>query len=118
MLCIFQAMDAGGKDGAIKHVFSGVNPQGCHVTSFKAPGRWSWTMTSSGATRRTCPTRGVIGIHNRSWYEEVLVVRVHPEVLDEQNLPPECGPASASARSGWRTSRPSSATWRGRAWWC
>jgi PPK2 family polyphosphate:nucleotide phosphotransferase len=88
VLCIFQAMDAAGKDGAIKHVFSGVNPQGCHVVSFKAPTRPSSTTTSSGATSPRLPSRGQIGIHNRSWYEEVLVARVHRRVLDHQKLPP------------------------------
>ncbi len=87
VLCLFQAMDAAGKDGTIKHVFSGVNPQGCQVTSFKAP-----TSTELGQDflRRhmlALPARGMIGIHNRSWYEEVLVVRQHPDILARQQLP-------------------------------
>lgn len=87
VLCLFQAMDAAGKDGTIKHVFSGVNPQGCHVTSFKAP---SSNELDQDFLRRhilALPTRGQIGIHNRSWYEEVLVVRVHPDILARQQLP-------------------------------
>jgi PPK2 family polyphosphate:nucleotide phosphotransferase len=87
VLCLFQAMDAAGKDGTIKHVFSGLNPQGCHVVSFKQPGPveldhdFLWRHVSA------LPTRGQIGIHNRSWYEEVLVARVHPRVLAGQKLP-------------------------------
>ena len=87
VLCIFQAMDAAGKDGAIKHVFSGVNPQGCHVTAFKAPTTLELDHDFLWRHVTALPTRGVIGIHNRSWYEEVLVARVHPEVLDRQKLP-------------------------------
>lgn len=90
VLCLFQAMDAAGKDGTIKHVFSGVNPQGCHVTSFKAP---TTTELEQDYLRRhieALPARGQIGIHNRSWYEEVLVVRVHPSILARQQLPPAC----------------------------
>jgi PPK2 family polyphosphate:nucleotide phosphotransferase len=81
-------MDAAGKDGAIKHVFSGVNPQGCHVTSFKAPGPVELDHDFLWRHIVALPARGMIGIHNRSWYEEVLVVRVHPELLDAQKLPP------------------------------
>jgi PPK2 family polyphosphate:nucleotide phosphotransferase len=87
VLCIFQAMDAAGKDGAIKHVFSGVNPQGCHVTSFKAPGPVELDHDFLWRHVTALPARGVIGIHNRSWYEEVLVARVHPEILVRQKLP-------------------------------
>ena len=87
VLCIFQAMDAAGKDGAIKHVFSGVNPQGCHVTSFKAPGPVELDHDFLWRHVIALPTRGMIGIHNRSWYEEVLVARVHTEILDRQKLP-------------------------------
>jgi PPK2 family polyphosphate:nucleotide phosphotransferase len=87
VLCIFQAMDAAGKDGAIKHVFSGVNPQGCHVTSFKAPGPVELDHDFLWRHVTALPARGVIGIHNRSWYEEVLVPRVHPEILERQKLP-------------------------------
>ena len=89
VLCIFQAMDAAGKDGAIKHVFSGVNPQGVNVTSFKAPGPVELDHDFLWRHIIAMPRRGEIGIHNRSWYEEVLVARVHPEVLAAQNLPPE-----------------------------
>jgi PPK2 family polyphosphate:nucleotide phosphotransferase len=89
VLCIFQAMDAAGKDGAIKHVFSGVNPQGVHVTSFKAPGPVELDHDFLWRHAAALPARGVIGIHNRSWYEEVLAVRVHPEILEtRQKLPP------------------------------
>ncbi|MBU8538594.1 polyphosphate kinase 2 family protein [Falsiroseomonas tokyonensis] len=88
VLCIFQAMDAAGKDGAIKHVFSGVNPQGCHVVSFKAPNPTELDHDFLWRHATALPTRGQIGIHNRSWYEEVLVARVHPQVLEAQKLPP------------------------------
>jgi PPK2 family polyphosphate:nucleotide phosphotransferase len=88
VLCIFQAMDAAGKDGAIKHVFSGVNPQGCHVTSFKAPNAAELDHDFLWRHAVALPARGQIGIHNRSWYEEVLVARVHHAVLERQKLPP------------------------------
>ena len=88
VLCIFQAMDAAGKDGAIKHVFSGVNPQGCQVHSFKAPTPVDLDHDYLWRHSVALPERGRIGIHNRSWYEEVLVVRVHPEYLGGQKLPP------------------------------
>ena len=88
VLCIFQAMDAAGKDGAIKHVFSGVNPTGCHVMSFKAPSAIELDHDFLWRHAAALPTRGQIGIHNRSWYEEVLVARVHPKVLEAQKLPP------------------------------
>ncbi len=88
VLCIFQAMDAAGKDGAIKHVFSGVNPQGCQVHSFKAPGAMELDHDFLWRHSIALPERGRIGIHNRSWYEEVLVLRVHPEFLVRQKLPP------------------------------
>ncbi|MBL6455017.1 polyphosphate kinase 2 family protein [Belnapia sp. T6] len=87
VLCIFQAMDAAGKDGAIKHVFSGVNPQGCHATAFKAPGPVELDHDFLWRHVAALPARGQIGIHNRSWYEEVLVARIHPEVLARQRLP-------------------------------
>ena len=89
VLLVFQAMDAAGKDGAIKHVMSGVNPQGCQVYSFKAPSAeeldhdWLWRCV------RALPERGRIGIFNRSYYEETLAVRVHPEFLAKQKLPPQ-----------------------------
>jgi PPK2 family polyphosphate:nucleotide phosphotransferase len=90
MLLIFQAMDAGGKDGTIKHVMSGVNPQGCEVFSFKAPSAEELGHGFLWRTSRRTPPRGKIGIFNRSYYEEVLVVRVHPEILEAQRLPSEC----------------------------
>jgi PPK2 family polyphosphate:nucleotide phosphotransferase len=89
MLCTFQAPDAAGKDGTIKHVMSGVNPQGVHVTSFKAPGSEELAHDFLWRITRALPARGSIGIFNRSHYEEVLVVRVHPDLLARQNLPPE-----------------------------
>ncbi len=89
VLCIFQAMDAAGKDGAIKHVFSGVNPQGCHVVSFKAPTANELDHDFLWRHVTALPSRGQIGIHTRSWYEEVLVARVHRHVLGHQKLPPE-----------------------------
>jgi PPK2 family polyphosphate:nucleotide phosphotransferase len=88
VLAIFQAMDAAGKDGAIKHVMSGVNPQGCQVASFKAPSAEELDHDYLWRCQRHLPERGRIGIFNRSWYEEVLVVRVHPEILERQKLPP------------------------------
>ena len=89
MLCVFQAMDAAGKDGTIGHVMSGVNPQGVQVTSFKVPGPEELAHDFLWRTARALPQRGHIGIFNRSHYEEVLVVRVHPAILDKQRLPPE-----------------------------
>jgi PPK2 family polyphosphate:nucleotide phosphotransferase len=88
VLLIFQALDAAGKDSAIKHVFSGVNPQGVHVTSFKAPSAEEIDHDYLWRTARALPERGRIGVFNRSYYEEVLVVRVHPEILQRQHLPP------------------------------
>jgi PPK2 family polyphosphate:nucleotide phosphotransferase len=88
VLAVFQAMDAAGKDGAIKHVMSGVNPQGCQVASFKAPSAEELDHDFLWRCQRHLPERGRIGIFNRSWYEEVLVVRVHPELLERQRLPP------------------------------
>ena len=87
VLCIFQAMDAAGKDGTIKQVFSGLNPQGCHVVSFKQPGAVELDHDFLWRHVTALPSRGQIGIHNRSWYEEVLVARVHPLVLAGQKLP-------------------------------
>jgi PPK2 family polyphosphate:nucleotide phosphotransferase len=88
VLLIFQAMDAAGKDGAIKHVMSGLNPQGCQVFSFKAPSAEDLDHDFLWRTTRCLPERGRIGIFNRSYYEEVLVVRVHPQILGLQKLPP------------------------------
>ena len=89
MLLIFQAMDAAGKDGAIKHVMSGINPQGCQVYSFKAPTSEDLDHDYLWRCMRCLPERGRIGIFNRSYYEETLVVRVHPEFLERQKLPPD-----------------------------
>jgi PPK2 family polyphosphate:nucleotide phosphotransferase len=89
VLLIFQAMDAAGKDGAIKHVMSGINPQGCQVYSFKAPTSEELDHDFLWRTAKSLPERGRIGIFNRSYYEEVLVVRVHPEILEKQKLPKE-----------------------------
>jgi PPK2 family polyphosphate:nucleotide phosphotransferase len=88
MLLIFQAMDAAGKDGTIKHVMSGVNPQGCQVFSFKSPSAEDLEHDFLWRSMRCLPNRGNIGIFNRSYYEEVLVVRVHPEFLAKQKIPP------------------------------
>ncbi len=87
LLLIFQAMDAAGKDGAIKHVMSGVNPQGCHVVSFKQPSSEELDHDFLWRCQKNLPERGKIGIFNRSHYEEVLVVRVHPQILQSQQLP-------------------------------
>jgi PPK2 family polyphosphate:nucleotide phosphotransferase len=87
VLLIFQAMDAAGKDGAIRHVMSGVNPQGCQVFSFKHPSAQELDHDFLWRTTRSLPERGRIGIFNRSYYEEVLIVRVHPEILRSQRLP-------------------------------
>jgi PPK2 family polyphosphate:nucleotide phosphotransferase len=89
VLLIFQAMDAAGKDGAIKHVMSGVNPQGCQVYSFKAPTSEDLDHDYLWRCVKRLPERGRIGIFNRSYYEEVLVVRVHPQLLAGQKIPPE-----------------------------
>ncbi|MEI6035147.1 MAG: polyphosphate kinase 2 family protein [Verrucomicrobiae bacterium] len=87
LLIIFQAMDAAGKDGAIKHVMSGLNPQGCQVASFKAPSSLELDHDYLWRSTIALPERGHIGIFNRSYYEELLVVRVHPQILDAQKLP-------------------------------
>jgi PPK2 family polyphosphate:nucleotide phosphotransferase len=88
ILLIFQAMDAAGKDGAIEHVMSGVNPQGCQVFSYKHPSPMELQHDFLWRTTRDLPERGKIGIFNRSYYEEVLIVRVHPEILRGEGLPP------------------------------
>ncbi len=97
ILLIFQAMDAAGKDGAIKHVMSGVNPQGCQVFSFKHPSPEELQHDFLWRSTRVLPERGKIGIFNRSYYEEVLIVRVHPEILRSEGLPD----APASEKSLW-----------------
>jgi PPK2 family polyphosphate:nucleotide phosphotransferase len=89
LLLVFQAMDAAGKDSCIKHVMSGVNPQGCQVYSFKHPSAEELDHDFLWRTQRALPERGRIGIFNRSYYEEVLVVRVHPEILRAQKVPHE-----------------------------
>ena len=88
VLIVLQGMDAAGKDGVIKHVMSGINPQGCEVRAFKAPSSEELEHDFLWRTGKDVPARGRIGIFNRSHYEEVLVVRVHPEILKRQNLPP------------------------------
>ena len=97
LLCVFQAMDAAGKDSTIKHVMSGLNPQGCDVRSFKAPSAEELDHDYLWRCGNRLPERGRIGIFNRSYYEEVLVVRVHPEFLEAQHLPPE-----AQGRDIWK----------------
>jgi PPK2 family polyphosphate:nucleotide phosphotransferase len=94
LLLIFQAMDAAGKDGVIRHVMSGVNPQGCQVFSFKHPSAEEIDHDFLWRTTRVLPERGRIGIFNRSYYEEVLIVRVHPEILRAQGLPVEHPPGA------------------------
>ena len=94
LLLIFQAMDAGGKDGTIKHVMSGLNPQGCEVSSFKEPSGEELRHDFLWRCAKVLPERGKVGVFNRSYYEEVLVVRVHPELLAPEHLPagPQAGP--------------------------
>ena len=110
-------MDAAGKDGIVKHVMSGINPQGCEVHPFKAPSADELDHDFLWRAALRLPSRGRIGIFNRSHYEEVLVVRVHPELLERQNLPP-----SATGKNIWKTasrqSAPSSGTSRATARWC
>jgi PPK2 family polyphosphate:nucleotide phosphotransferase len=97
LLIIFQAMDAAGKDSTIKHVMSGLNPQGCQVFSFKAPSDEELDHDYLWRSFKALPERGRIGIHNRSYYEEVLAVRVHPEFLAKQQLP-----ANAKGKDIWK----------------
>ncbi len=97
VLIIFQAMDAAGKDGTISHVMSGVNPQGCAVSSFKVPSATEWSHNYLWRYSNALPARGMIGIFNRSYYEEVLVVKVHPELLEKADLP-----ASARHKDIWK----------------
>jgi PPK2 family polyphosphate:nucleotide phosphotransferase len=89
LLLVFQAMDAAGKDGVIRHVMSGINPQGCQVTSFKHPSANELEHDFLWRTNQALPERGRIGVFNRSYYEEVLIVRVHPEILEAQKIPSE-----------------------------
>src|ERR1700761_5284501 len=98
LLVILQAMDAAGKDGAIAHVMSGINPQGCRVSTFKRPSAEELKHDFLWRTTKELPERGQIGIFNRSYYEEVLIVRVHPELLRAQGLPGEL----VDAKTLWR----------------
>ena len=104
MLVILQGMDAAGKDGVIKHVMSGINPQGCEVHSFKAPSAEELEHDFLWRCAQALPERGRIGIFNRSYYEEVLVVRVHPELLARQKLPTQLVAQATSGSSASRTS--------------
>lgn len=97
LLLVFQAMDAAGKDGVISHIMSGVNPQGCQVHSFKHPSQTELEHDFLWRTTRALPERGQIGIFNRSYYEEVLIARVHPEILQAEELPPV-----AAKKSLWK----------------
>jgi PPK2 family polyphosphate:nucleotide phosphotransferase len=97
VLLVFQALDAAGKDSAIKHVMSGINPQGCQVFSFKAPSAEELDHDYLWRYMKALPERGRFGIFNRSYYEEVLVVRVHPEILEKQQLPP-----AAKGKNIWK----------------
>ena len=103
ILLIFQAMDAAGKDGAIRHVMSGVNPQGCQVFSFKHPSPAELQHDFLWRTTRDLPERGRIGIFNRSYYEEVLIVRVHPEILIGEGLPDQRDGENAIWRDRFRS---------------
>jgi PPK2 family polyphosphate:nucleotide phosphotransferase len=98
VLMVLQGMDTAGKDGVIKHVMSGINPQGCEVHAFKAPSAEELAHDFLWRTGKDVPARGRIGIFNRSHYEEVLAVRVHPELLKQQNLPP-----AAAGRNIWKS---------------
>jgi len=103
LLLIFLGMDAAGKDGAIRHVMSGVNPQGCQVFSFKQPSAEELEHDFLWRTTRHLPERGRIGIFNRSYYEEVLIVRVHPEILSSQRLPVELPDAETIWKDRYRS---------------
>ena len=105
VLLIFQAMDAAGKDSAIKHVMSGVNPQGCQVFSFKHPSGEELDHDFLWRCARALPERGRIGIFNRSYYEEVLIVRVHPELLQAERLPDEALNEKTIWRERFRSTR-------------
>ncbi|MBO1079817.1 PPK2 family polyphosphate kinase [Roseomonas haemaphysalidis] len=98
VLAIFQAMDGAGKDSTIRAVFSGINPQGCQVAAFKAPGPAELEHDFLWRHMHALPARGNIAVHNRSWYEEALVVRVHPEILERRNIP-----AAAADGDFWKT---------------
>ena len=111
MLIVLQAMDAAGKDGTIKHVMSGVNPQGCQVFAFKKPSSEELDHNFLWRYMKALPERGRIGIFNRSYYEDVLVVRVHPELLEAQRLPGADRYARASGKTATTTSTASSGIW-------
>ena len=102
LLVVFQAMDAAGKDSTIKHVLTGINPQGCHVTSFKQPSPEELDHDFLWRCSKALPERGRIGIFNRSYYEETLVVRVHPEYLKSQQLPDLPDPSVKVKKSFWK----------------
>jgi hypothetical protein len=116
LLLIFQAMDAAGKDGCIEHVMSGVNPQGCQVFSFKHPSAEELKHDFLWRTTRELPARGQIGIFNRSYFEEVLITRVHPEILRAEGLPSELADEKRSGSIGiapfWTWNATSTATAR------
>ena len=116
LLLVFQAMDAAGKDGTIKHVMSPVNPQGCEVHSFKQPSDEELSHDFLWRYAIKAPQRGRIGIFNRSYYEEVLVVRVHQDLLKAQKLPRKTCRQGHLERAARRHQRGSRAIWRGRAW--
>ena len=101
LLLVFQAMDTAGKDGAIRHVMSGVNPQGCQVFSFKHPSAAELQHDFLWRTTRDLPERGRIGIYNRSYYEEVLIARVHPEILRSEGLPEEAHMSAHGGKGVW-----------------
>src|SRR5665213_1918016 len=103
MLCVFQAMDAAGKDSSIKHVMSGVNPQGCQVFSFKHPSAEELDHDFLWNAARKLPERGRIGIFNRSYYEEVLILRVHPDLLQAEGLPPDLVDSKTIWRDRYRS---------------
>jgi PPK2 family polyphosphate:nucleotide phosphotransferase len=105
LLLIFQAMDAAGKDGAIRHVMSGVNPQGCQVFSFKHPSATELDHDFLWRSVLSLPERGRIGIFNRSYYEEVLIVRVHPEILQSEHMPKKNGDTSSIWHQRYRSIR-------------
>ena len=111
VLVALQGMDAAGKDGVIKHVMSGINPQGCEVHAFKAPSAEELAHDFLWRTVRALPQRGHIGIFNRSHYEEVLVVRVHPEMLARRSCR-QTSPTAGSGNSASRTSAALSGIWR------
>lgn len=103
LLLVFQAMDAAGKDSAIRHVMSGVNPQGCHVASFKQPSAAELEHDFLWRTAQRLPERGMIGIFNRSHYEEVIVVRVHPGLLENQGVNPDAAESGAFWKNRFRS---------------